>query len=208
MYYQRNLPHIQPTEAVFFITARLAGSLPVSVVNQLKEESERALQRLAETSDDVDALDKAKLDYQKRYFVRFDSCLDNPQNGPYWLSNPQVATVLKEALHFRAKDQYDLVAYTIMSNHIHFVVDTRAKGSLERPLFRIIQSFKSHTARQSNTILNRNGEFWHSESYDHVVRDQSELQRVIQYVLNNPVRAGLVQEWQAWSSSYVNEAYL
>ena len=56
-------------------------------------------------------------------------------------------------------------------------------------------------------MLKREGAFWQSESYDHVVRNDVELKRIIAYVLNNPVKAGLVENWQDWPYSYVNEAY-
>jgi len=61
-----------------------------------------------------------------------------------------------------------------------------------------MQSIKRHTARQANLYLKRQGTFWQAESYDHVIRDEAEWQRIIHYVLYNPVKAGLVAEWQAW----------
>jgi REP element-mobilizing transposase RayT len=51
-------------------------------------------------------------------------------------------------------------------------------------------------------ILGRTGAFWQDESYDHVIRDNAELERVIQYVLYNPVKAGLTDEWTKWKGSY------
>jgi REP element-mobilizing transposase RayT len=69
-------------------------------------------------------------------------------------------------------------------------------------LTEILQSLKRHTARQSNLILGRSGAFWQDESYDHIVRDQAELERIIKYVLNNPVKAGLVDDWIKWKWSY------
>ena len=58
-----------------------------------------------------------------------------------------------------------------------------------------MQSLKRHTARQSNLILSREGPFWQDESYDHVVRDGPEFLRTIEYILENPVKAGLVSNW-------------
>ena len=46
--------------------------------------------------------------------------------------------------------------------------------------------------------MHRSGVFWQDESYDHIVRDQAELERTIKYVLNNPVKAGLVDDWEKW----------
>jgi REP element-mobilizing transposase RayT len=55
----------------------------------------------------------------------------------------------------------------------------------------------------ANRELGRQGPFWQDESHDRVVRNENELNRVIQYVLDNPVKAGLVQTWEEWLWSYV-----
>lgn len=65
-----------------------------------------------------------------------------------------------------------------------------------------MQSLKGYTARKANCLLGRSGTFWQHESYDHVVRDPSEWRRIVNYVLNNPVKAGLVDTWEKWQWSY------
>ncbi len=65
-----------------------------------------------------------------------------------------------------------------------------------------MQSLKGYTARQGNLALGRRGAFWQHESFDHVVRDRAEFGRIINYVLNNPVKAGLVNHWQDWKWNY------
>ena len=75
-------------------------------------------------------------------------------------------------------------------------------------LYTILQRLKQFTATEANKILNRTGAFWQQESYDRVVRDAKELSRIIMYVLNNPVKIGLVQDWRDYPFSYVNENYL
>ncbi len=201
MEYYRNLPHFHPLESIFFITIRLAGSLPITTIEMLREEQEMALKLMDQQPDKIGK-------QKKRYFARFDEFLGNPQNGPYWLKEAEIANIVKEALHFRDKLDYGLVAYCLMSNHAHFVIDKREAEEKDKPLFRILQSFKRHTAHKANVLLNRTGAFWHSESYDHLVRDNSELRRIIWYVLQNPVKAGLCSEWVDWPHSYVNEEYL
>lgn len=209
MEYYRNLPHLHPTQAVFFITTRLYGSLPAAVIHALQDEQKQALRKITE-AEKQEGTNRyfEKANQSKRYFARFDALLDKPTNGPYWLSEPAVAQVVIDALYYQAQTAYDLVAYCIMSNHIHVVINTKEKETAERPLYRIIQSFKRHTARQANVLLQRQGEFWQPESYDHVVRNEAELKRIIAYVLNNPIKTGLVENWQEWPYSYVNEAYL
>jgi REP element-mobilizing transposase RayT len=65
-----------------------------------------------------------------------------------------------------------------------------------------MQSLKGYTAHEANKVLNRTGTFWEAESYDHEIRDGEEFGRVIRYVINNPVKAGLVQHWSEWKWTY------
>jgi hypothetical protein len=69
-----------------------------------------------------------------------------------------------------------------------------------------MHSIKGFTAGRANRLLGRFGAFWLHESYDHCVRNEAELRRIIAYVANNPVKAGLVTEWQAWPWTYVRDA--
>lgn len=69
----------------------------------------------------------------------------------------------------------------------------------------IMQSLKGYTAFQCNRLLERKGEFWAHESYDHYVRDAEEWNRIIAYVLNNPVKARYVADWRDWKWNYRRE---
>jgi REP-associated tyrosine transposase len=66
----------------------------------------------------------------------------------------------------------------------------------------IMQSLKGFTARTFNRLLGREGEFWAHESYDHYVRDNDEWHRIVAYILNNPVKAGYVYQWDQWKWNY------
>jgi hypothetical protein len=69
----------------------------------------------------------------------------------------------------------------------------------EHKLATILHAWKSYSAKEANRILQRSGNFWQREYYDHLIRNERELQRCIQYVLNNPKKAGL-KNW-AWAGS-------
>ena len=93
---------------------------------------------------------------------------------------------------------YVLAAYVVMSNHEHVLLLPRISPS------KLLQSLKGATAREANRSLGRTGEtFWQAESYDHWVRDDKERERIVAYIENNPVKAGLVTraEDYAWSSA-------
>ena len=119
-YYKRNLPHYQPEGYTFFVTFRLAGSLPVTVIKKLKEEREKELKLISGISGDKLKAEKY-YEYQRKYFGIFDSLLDKSKSGPKWLKEEKVAEIVKEAIHHRDEKEYELIAYTIMSNHVHIV---------------------------------------------------------------------------------------
>jgi REP element-mobilizing transposase RayT len=110
--------------------------------------------------------------------------------------------------HF-AGQRYHLLAYVIMPSHIHWVfhpleawcqsLPEAAKRRTPREI--ILHSTKSFTANACNKLLARKGQFWQDESFDHWVRGEDELARIIQYVEQNPVKAGLISRADLWEFS-------
>lgn len=217
IYYKRNLPHFQPPGYAFFITFRLHGTLPKEVVNRLKAMREKEL-KLVAGYDNPKVKREKYSEFKKEYFKLYDNYLDKASTGSSWLKDTRIAEIVKSSIHFRDEKEYDLIAYSIMSNHVHLVVIPiveRIADSLNPEnkenlyiVTKILQGLKKYTARECNKLLNREGSFWQHESYDHVVRDSKALWGIVDYVLNNPVKAGLVNTWQEWKHSYVNEKFL
>ena len=192
IYYERNLPHRLPPGEAIFVTFRLAGTLPREVLAQLQAEAE-----LLETSQELNA--GQLYAEQKRYFGRFDKLLAEAKHGPSWLRTPEIAAIVAQALHHFDGKGYNLLCYCVMPNPVHVVV---ALPDDAPPLSRTLQRIKGYTALQANKWLGRTGAFWQAESYDHVVRN-GELARIIAYVVENPVKAGLLEDWQQWPHPYV-----
>lgn len=203
-YYKRDLPHYQPLgDVLFFITTRLDGSLPKEITEKLKEERDTQ----------INIIKKAKLTHQEKtlqidklhrlYFGKFDALLDNSTTGNHWLKIPSIAQIVADSLHYFDSKKYELFCYTIMSNHIHCVFELKNGIAL----YGLLQSFKGYTAKKANQLLDREGAFWQHESYDRVVRNGEELTRIINYILNNPVKAGLCNKWEDWAFNYINPKY-
>lgn len=224
-FYRRNLPHIQPPGATFFVTFHLAGSLPRSVLQQRKSEKSRLLnlKSKSHTAPDEHMAFEQKQKYdqwERQWFRKIEKTLDNAQSGPVWLKDDRIAKEVVDSMHYLDGKVYRLDAYCIMANHVHVVFtplplqssqtdavdldDTGAQTNslCYNTLSAIMQSLKGYTARKANQILGRRGAFWQHESYDHCVRDSDERRRIVTYVLNNPVKAGLVDEWEKWRWSY------
>ena len=225
-FYRRNLPHIQPPGATFFVTFHLAGSLPRSVLQQWKAEKLRLLNLESNADRATDEHktfeEKEKSDEWKRqWFRKIEKTLDDAQSGPVWLKDDQIAKVVADSMHYLDGKVYRLDAYCIMANHVHAVFtplpiqpssvvrtfsldpkNPQTKSLCYNTLSSIMQSLKGYTARRANQLLGRSGAFWQHESYDHCVRNPNELKRIVTYVLNNPVKAGLVDQWEKWPWNY------
>jgi putative transposase len=220
--YQRNLPHIQPEGAELFSTFRLANTLPRPLLDQWKEDKKRLVAAVERSRDPVER-SRRQAALNRAWFSRMDHCLDRAQNGPLWLREPRVAQMVANALHHLDGKKYDLIAYSIMPNHVHstFIpLFTAPLGRASLPdrttehekapargrnageschsLASIMHSLKGYTASRCNRLLGRTGPFWEHESFDHWVRDEAEESRIVEYILNNPVKAGLAKSWQDW----------
>ncbi len=176
-YYHRVLPHWDPDGAFLFVTWRLFGSLP-------------------RTANGNSAVSPG------RAFVLMDRQLDRAGFGPVWLRDTRIARSIVEALRF-AQDELrlcELRSYVVMPNHVHVLLRPNV------PLARVTKSIKGYTAREANKLLQRTGQpFWQYESYDHWVRNNSDLQRIVRYIESNPVTAAFVRspEHWPWSSAHV-----
>ena len=131
-----------------------------------------------------------------------DRLLDEARTGPAYLRRPEVAQTTIDSIYHHAQTMahYDLHSYVVMPNHVHLLVTPRVCVS------KLTHSLKRFTAREANRILNLTGRrFWQDESYDRLVRDQAEFQRIVRYIEWNPVMSGLVADPQSfpWSSAHL-----
>ncbi len=193
LFHRRKLPHLHPSSGTFFITYRLVNSLPSEIINKLKEEYHN--------EKDVIIISPGK----DSYFVAVDEYLDKCISPKNHLLIPEIAQINKQAIHHFDDKYYQLICYCIMSNHVHLVIKLMEDAP---DLSQIMHSIKRFTAKESNIILGKQGRFWTTESYDHLVRNSNELKNIVSYVFNNPVKAGLVNHWQKWSHTFVREDYL
>ena len=121
------------------------------------------------------------------------------------MNNPKIAACVKNELEKYNGDYYDLQAYCIMPNHVHLLFDTSIQEhSLTNPirLDKILKRLKGSSAVKANRLLKKRGSFWQKDSYDHLVRNQREWQRIYAYMLNNPFKAGLVENYYDWPFLY------
>jgi REP element-mobilizing transposase RayT len=199
-FYRRHLPHWQPEGARFFVTFRLKDSIPKVKLWQLKQKYDM----LMENVEDATTI----YHLHKQYFAEYDQLLDTVISGPTYLAAPKVAELVTQELHHFDTQLYDLIAYCIMSNHVHLLIDTSRQfqdgtiTSTYQNLDQIMKRLKGRSAMAINKYLDRPGQFWQRESYDHWVRSERELLNIISYIVENPVKAGLVAHWKDWKYTY------
>jgi putative DNA methylase len=86
-----------------------------------------------------------------------------------------------------------------MPNHVHLLFTPKIAPSVA------LRRLKGSSAREANALLGLTGlPFWQDESYDHLVRSQQQFERIENYILQNPVRAGLARDAEEypWSSGF------
>jgi len=121
-FYRRNLPHIQPIGATFFVTFRLKDSVPLAQLEELREEHRQKIANLKKEDSELKGL--LIHDERKRFFARYDALLDAIANGPDYLKQPAVAETIVKEMHRFDGDLYRLLAYCVMPNHVHLLMDT------------------------------------------------------------------------------------
>jgi REP element-mobilizing transposase RayT len=130
-------------------------------------------------------------------FVAMDRLLESARSGPFYLGQPKIGEMVVDAIRYRDGLQYKLHSYVVMPNHVHLLITPLVN------LSKVMQSLKRFTGLEGNRILGLTGPFWQHESYDHLVRNETEFRRISRYIENNPVKAGLVAapEEFSWCSA-------
>ncbi len=211
--YYRKLPHLQPVGAIFFITFCLKDAIPGAVIQRLQEERDLKIKEIRKEKEANNA--EAIYLQQKKYFATYDAFLDKESPRQFLLRKPEVAKIISDKIRTLDGSVYTLIAYCIMPTHVHLAIDTTLQTEKSdnfsevayQPLSFILQQIKGGSAYEINKVLGTSGRVWQVESYDHYVRSQKELQNILTYILQNPVKAGLVKTWEEWPYSYVHENY-
>jgi len=222
---ERRRPHFNPPDALLFLTFRLAGSIPKSVVREYKAKKEWQGSQLSRVRGITEGQATAELtkwlarieNLNREWFLKSEEILHRANNGPTWMKDERVADKVAENLHRLDGEAYRLDAFSVMSNHVHTVFkpflsdrDLLESWDEDQGLFltsdhpglaKIMHALKGRSARECNLILARSGSFWEHESFDHVIR-RGKFDKTIRYVLNNPVKVGLVSDWQQWRWNY------
>jgi putative DNA methylase len=168
------LPHFDTGASVQFITFRLADSLPRDVYEQL----------VAEAKNETD---RAR---------RLDAMIDKGR-GACLLRDPQNAAIVCDALHHFDGERYRLIAWVVMPNHVHALIE-QIEG---HRLSDVVHAWKSFTAKAVNRRIGSRGPVWAQDYFDRFIRDDAHFFSARRYIEENPVKAGLVAQPHDWAFS-------
>jgi REP element-mobilizing transposase RayT len=177
---RRNLPHWRQEGVVYFVTFRLADSLPAEKLKCWREERETWLQ----------ANPPPHTQEQHRQDVLL---WDQPINewldaghGSCCLGDARAGEIVESALRYFDGSRYLLGDFVLMPNHVHALVVPMGRWELSN----ILHSWKSYTSHRINLATSRSGRLWQDESFDHIVRDEAAMRKFAHYIALNAERAG------------------
>lgn len=227
---RRRLPHRTQPGCTYFVTWRLADSVPREVLERWKQERGEFYRLHPQPWDS-----RTQHAYDERFPRRMERWAD-AGHGACHVRELRLRQIVVDALHYFDAQRYDLDSYVVMPNHVHVLVAPRcesgnksdaglqpafqdAEGNTpglssddeqaeslhhtERPwsLSWIMQHWKGASSFQINKTLGRRGTLWMDESFDHAVRSELQLERFRRYIRENPVKAGLKGgEFSLWES--------
>jgi REP element-mobilizing transposase RayT len=139
----------------------------------------------------------------KPHFVTF--CTDQR-----WILPEHARQLVLDCCLHDNEAKFDLKVAVVMPDHVHLIltplVNRRAMEICS--LAAIMDAVKGASSHKINRLLRRRGRVWQAESFDHVLRSSENLDAKMIYLLENPVRAGLVREWPEypwlWRKPFVN----
>ena len=178
---RRHLPHWEQPGASYFVSFRLADSVPDKVLRQWNEERDQWFQNHPEPWDWKTTRDYIRLCEESR-----ESWLDQG-HGSCVLRQTKAASAVAEALCHFDSERYVLDDFVVMPNHVHVIVKPVGNHALSE----ILHSWKSFSANAVNRGLGRDGAVWMEESFDTIIRDSEHLAALREYIAQNPEKAGL-----------------
>ena len=158
------------------ITFRIGDSMPHEVLKKMEAE----VRELPESRQAIALREK-----QQFYLDQGSGCCA--------LSHPELAECMLNAFRHHDGERYDLLAWSIMPNHVHVLIHAKEE------LAKIVQSWKSYTGKwalKHNRLFNLGipsdlKSFWQPEYWDRFIRNEEHFDRTVQYILENPEKAGL-----------------
>lgn len=197
------LPHVKREGAEYFVTFRLADSLPREVLLRYEGERAERLRALVEAKRPGRTTADTEESINRDFRRKVERYLDQGA-GACHLRRSEIADLVAGALKFFHEQRYLLREWVVMPNHVHVIVWPMPNHLVGE----IVKSWKQFVSLRAKRMLGLDeGRFWQPETYDHWIRNDDERARIARYIRGNPVTAGLCaqpEDWR-WSSAWRGE---
>ncbi|GEM_PF-2622374 len=192
----------------YFITLSLYRSIHRALIRELREKYAHVAFDIETSQMPSPWIQKERFMLEKQLITKYHTLLESRQAGPHFLQRAALARLCAQELHERDGRDYNLLAYSIMSNHLYLVLDIKSSFG-EEPLqeyeFKssILAKFKERTAQGCNRLLGRSGPFWDKEDLSIAIRDRHMLKNIKKYIISHPTKRGLVNHWNDHEFTYL-----
>ncbi len=178
---RNRLPHWQQDGATYFITYRLADSIPQILMNQWRQDRAHWMELNPQPWDT-----ETEYEYHRRFSGELDRIMDSGF-GSCVLRNLEIQDLLAENFSNFDGKRYLLHSCVIMPNHVHLLLSMAVGSWLEKA----VTSWKNYTSKRINAITGEGGAFWQKDYFDRIIRDWDHFANVARYIRRNPVKAKL-----------------
>lgn len=175
------LPHWEQPGRCYFVTFRMADSIPAELRSQWSQE--RAVWKAAHPEPHSP---EETAEYQQLFTARIERWLD-AGHGFCALRRLDCRDIVVNGLRHFDGQRYDLHAWVVMPNHVHVLLSLEESSQLGK----VVSSWKSYTANELNKVLDAQGAFWQEDYFDRMIRDADHFVRCVRYIRRNPAKAGL-----------------
>ena len=169
------LPHWQQDQVFYFVTWRLADSLPAGKLARWQREKEVWLHLHPKPWDAA-----TEAEYHREFSIRLEDWLD-AGHGSCLLRQTAFAQITADAFHHFNSQRYDLEAFVVMPNHVHILFRLYSGEALEK----IIHSWKLFTAKAINRAAGRTGTLWQEGYWDTIIHNERHFHAVRRYIARN-----------------------
>ena len=177
-----HLPHWNQMGVIYFVTFRLADSVPAEALKAYVQERNDWLASHPQPPWPPEI----QREYSRKFTGRFERWLDRGY-GACHLRKPECARIVADTLRHFEGERSSLHSWVTMPNHVHALVSTIGDATLAD----LIKSWKGYTSRQINLQIGSTGTFWQKSYFDRIVRDWDHLKACARYIRENPVKARL-----------------
>lgn len=145
---------------------------------------------------------------RRLYFNAYDRLMAKNTDRTIDLTREEIREIIIDTITQEANVPLENYAWCIMPNHVHWVFRIRERDYHGNPVYLsdILASIKEKTTRKINHVLGRKGSLWQKESFETTIRNHQKLVRAIEFTLNNPVAAHLVNDRSDWPGSWENSS--